>query len=187
LSTFVHNKCQKAEVGFLSYAPNVCNINWVNPDGTRHTIGSLEHGEKNTAWQQSYLGHVFEITDSVTNEVLLEMTVEHNGINPIGNPPSQLRERDVTQQVKNTFNMEWERAHRVKRTFTEYGFNHGRLPADLWASISAYHYNNRNNKVLEEWSGGSIFVNHWEADVYFIPMPWELKVFPHEILLLKSE
>eukprot|EP01034_Spumella_vulgaris_P023684 gene23684-29929_t len=105
------------------------------------------------------------------------MTVEHNGIYPIGNPPSAITERDVTQQVKNTFRMEWERAHRVKRTFTEFGFNHGRLPPDLWASISAYHYNNRNHKVLEEWAPGGIFVNYWEADVFFIPMPWEIKKY----------
>jgi len=52
----------------------------------------------------------------------------------------------------------------------------GRLPPDLWASISGYYYNNRNNKVLEEWGGKGLYVNWWETDVYFIPMPWDLKV-----------
>lgn len=72
--------------------------------------------------------------------------------------------------------MEWNRAHRVTRTFTEFGFSKSRMPTDLWASISAYYYNNRDNKVLEEWESKGLYVNWWERDVFFIPMPWELKV-----------
>jgi hypothetical protein len=82
----------------------------------------------------------------------------------------------VEEGVKQTFKMEWNRANRVKRTFTEFGFNKGRMPVDLWASISAYYYNNRDNKVLEEWDSKGLFVNWWERDVFFIPMPWLLKV-----------
>jgi hypothetical protein len=49
-----------------------------------------------------------------------------------------------TSQVKQTLRMEWDRAHRIQRTFTEFGFNKGKLPNDLWASISSYYYNNRS-------------------------------------------
>lgn len=177
LVEFVRNKCQKTEVGFLSYTPRESIIYWVSPDGARHQIGILKLGERNTSWQQSYLGHVFEIVDIETGEVWRRITVEHHAIYPIGSPSSSVRPRDVRAQVKNTFRAEWERSHRVKRTFTETGFNRGRLPDDLWASISSYYYNNRNNKVLEEWwDTKGVFVNWWERDVYFIPMPWELKV-----------
>lgn len=148
----------------------------INPDGTSVFISDLKHGEKHTAWQQTYLGHTFEIRDKVTDEVLKRVTVEHNAIIPIGSPKSSLMVRDVRTQVKNTFRAEWERAHRVQRTFTDLGFNRGKLPKDLWGSISAYYYNNRMNKVLEEWDSKGVFVNWWETDVYFIPMPWELKV-----------
>lgn len=72
--------------------------------------------------------------------------------------------------------MEWNRAHRVSRTFTEFGFNKGRLPDDLWSSISGYYHNNRDHKVIEEWDSKGLYVNWWETDVFFIPMPWELKV-----------
>lgn len=72
--------------------------------------------------------------------------------------------------------MEWHRAHRVTRTFTAYGFNKGRLPLDLWGSISAYYYNNRDNRILEEWDSKGLYVNWWEVDVFFIPMAYELKV-----------
>jgi hypothetical protein len=84
--------------------------------------------------------------------------------------------RDVDRGVRNTFSAEWARAHRVQRTFTEFGFARGKVPMDLWGSISSYYYNNRNNKVLEEWDSKGLYVNWWERDVYMIPMPWGLKV-----------
>ena len=78
--------------------------------------------------------------------------------------------------MRDTCHAEWSRANRVKRTFTEFGFSKGKLPVDLWASISSYYYNNRDHKVLEEWDTRGLYVNWWETDVFFIPMPWELKV-----------
>lgn len=82
----------------------------------------------------------------------------------------------MARGVQETFKMEWNRAHRVSRTFTEFGFNKGRLPHDLWSSISGYYHNNRDHKVIEEWDSKGLYVNWWETDVFFIPMPWELKV-----------
>jgi len=82
----------------------------------------------------------------------------------------------VSRGVRDTCHAEWNRANRVKRTFTEFGFSKGKLPTDLWASISSYYYNNRDHKVLEEWDTRGLYVNWWETDVFFIPMPWELKV-----------
>jgi hypothetical protein len=64
----------------------------------------------------------------------------------------------------------------LSHKYTHIHTHTGRLPPDLWASISGYYYNNRNNKVLEEWGGKGLYVNWWETDVYFIPMPWDLKV-----------
>ena len=64
----------------------------------------------------------------------------------------------------------------MQRTFTEFGFTKGQLPVDLWSSISAYYHNNRDHKVIEEWDSKGLYVNWWEKDVFFIPMPWELKV-----------
>jgi hypothetical protein len=72
--------------------------------------------------------------------------------------------------------MEWNRANRVTRTFTGLGFAKGRMPTELWSSISSYYYNNREHKIIEEWDSKGLYVNWWERDVYFIPMPWELKV-----------
>ncbi len=88
----------------------------------------------------------------------------------------------MSRGVRDTCHAEWSRANRVQRTFTEFGFSKGKLPVDLWASISSYYYNNRDHKVLEEWDTRGLYVNWWETDVFFIPMPWELKVRFHFFL-----
>eukprot|EP01038_Epipyxis_sp_PR26KG_P004435 gene4435-6274_t len=174
--SWVGESCQRAEVGFLSYAEHDSIVYWISPDGKRVVMNDkLSRGEKNTFWQQTFLGHKFEIVDAVTGEILISHETLNNAIIPIGTPETQVMTRDVVSTVKYTLQSEWHRSHSVVRTFTELGFNRGRLPHDLWGSISAYYYNNRNNKVLEEWGGKGVFVNWWEADCFFIPMPWELK------------
>jgi hypothetical protein len=50
------------------------------------------------------------------------------------------------------------------------------LPKDIWGSISTYYYNNKENLALEEWDQGAL-INWWEADVYLIGIPWELKKY----------
>ena len=83
---------------------------------------------------------------------------------------------DAQQKIQDTLYNEWFRSRRVTRTFTELGFNRGKLPLDLFASMSTYYYNNRVNKMREEWDSKGVFVNWWERDVYMIGMPWVLKV-----------
>ena len=82
--------CQPTEVGFLSYNPNMAYVYWVNPRGKRSLVGNLLKGEKNTFWQGSYLGHRFVIEDSVTNAILLDVTVEYDAIFHIGDHKSSL-------------------------------------------------------------------------------------------------
>lgn len=160
----------------MNYAEHDGIIYWINNKGRRVKVADLKRGERNTAWHNSFLGHRFEIVDSINGQVLSNVTVKYHSINPIGSAPSALTKREVSKQVMNTFVAEWDRAHRVKRTFTEFGFDKGRLPHDLWGSISAYYYNNRHAKVIEEWDSKGLYVNWWEADVFMIPMPWDLKV-----------
>lgn len=64
----------------------------------------------------------------------------------------------------------------MSRTFTELGFSKSTLPADVWASMSAYYYNNRANTVREEWDAGDFSVNWWEQESRFIHIPLHLKV-----------
>jgi hypothetical protein len=52
--------------------------------------------------------------------------------------------------------------------------------------MSTYYYNNRMNKMREEWDTKGVFVNWWEKDVYMIGMPWVLKVGLGRLLPLPS-
>ena len=87
-NSFITNQCQKAEVGFLSYADHVSDILWLDPQGHRQHVGILKQGERNTVWQSSFLGHEFFIVDQVTRQELLHVVVTHDSINPIGSPKS---------------------------------------------------------------------------------------------------
>ncbi len=173
---WVLNHCQSKEVGFLSYLSHDTNIYWINGfTNNRVQIGTIQPGEKNTVWIGSYLGHKFILTHAVTQKVVGEVEVEFHTLYSLGAQKSGRKEHDVRSQVASTFDAEWQRAHRVTRTFTEFGFHKGRLPNDLFASMSAYYYNNRDQATLEEWEDKGIFVNWWEADVFFLPMPMALK------------
>jgi len=88
--SFAFETCQKTEVGFLSYNANPANVYWVNPRGKRSLVGNLLKGERNTFWQVSFLGHRFAIEDSVTKQLLLEVTVEYDAIFHIGDHKSDL-------------------------------------------------------------------------------------------------
>ena len=183
ISAWFANTAMFSEIGFLSWNPNPCEIYWINGDGSKVKVANLKQRERNTQWQTTTLGHSFEIIDSVTNESLGVFPTSFSHINIIGTvPPEELRlaavsVNEVAKDVKATFDQEWKRAHRVTRTFTELGFNKGRLPDDLWTSMKTYYYNNQYNMAIEEWGGKGVFVNWWEVPSYMIGMPWGLKKY----------
>lgn len=86
-----------------------------------------------------------------TGEVVGTYTIKHNSYFVIGKRVPEHFERDVAADVEDTFEGEWARSRKVTRTFTELGFSIGKLPLDLWGSMSTYYYNNRENKIIEEW------------------------------------
>mmetsp|Transcript_14079 Transcript_14079/g.17898 ORF Transcript_14079/g.17898 Transcript_14079/m.17898 type:complete len:520 (-) Transcript_14079:114-1673(-) len=178
---WVFSACQRVEQGFVNYLDFVVNMYWIDSrDGNRVDKGQLKQGERNTLFMTSYLGHKFEFTNPETDEVVFSHTVEHTGIAPLGKPDSPIKDEldtDYEDQISSTLDAEWKRHKRVTRSFSPLGFHKGRLPNDLWASIQAYYYNNKNDKVLEEWtrSGKGFFVNWWEIDPFFVQIPWELR------------
>jgi hypothetical protein len=173
-------QCQKVELGFISYHQNPLMIYWIDiRTGERVEVGTVNQMERNTAWQGTTLGHTFHLVDTLTDELVGQYTAEYNALVVINGPGiSGLQNMDVVDEIKETLAMEFGRSKSVRRTFTELGFAKGRLPNDLWNSIQTYYYNNRNNRAIEEWGTGKkgLYVNWWEKDVYFIGIPWELKV-----------
>jgi hypothetical protein len=171
----INENCQAAEIGFLSYLSSPAQVYWLDEDENRHIIGPLTPGEKHTLWVQSFLGHRFQIVDH-NNDIAMDLVVEFNAIIPIGAYTSHVRPRQVKDIVRQTFEGEWDRSNRVQRTFTEFGFAKGRLPTDVFSSMSSFYYNNRHHATIEEWGGKGVFVNWWEKDVFFVAMPFQLKV-----------
>lgn len=154
--------CGKVEYGFVNYHTNPVKLYWINAQtGEKVYNQELGVGERQTQFITTFVGHKFEFYDSqpneddpTQNELLLQLTVENNGVVGVKNHVQPHVEPDsVEQKVARTLNSEWKRHNRVKRTFSALGFNKGRLPDDMWASLGSYYYNNRNppHKVLEEW------------------------------------
>ena len=162
-------------------------VYWVSEtDGSKVFNAKLNPGERSTNFITSFIGHQFVVHDTqpnqddyTQNQIVFEFTVLNNGVVGFGNHRQPMVPKEsVAEEVRNTLVNEWNRHSKVKRTFSPLGFDKGRLPDDLYASLSSYYYNNRNppHLVLEEWgTHKGVFVNYWEADVNFIQIPWNLK------------
>lgn len=95
------------------------------------------------------------------------------GVNPLD---SNLNPKDdKADEIKEELQSVYFETTAVKRTFSDIGFKKGKLPLDVFASISAYYYNNINHFTNEEQVSRSVFVNYWQAPCYFLGMPWGLK------------
>ena len=173
----------QCEIGFINWTPNDAEIYWVPTNGHDPVfVGDLQRKEKNTQWQTTTLGHQFKVIDAITKATLWEGIAEYPSIHVLGQPGATegihpMPDIEVAKQVHGTFQHEWSRAHRVKRTFTPLGFNKGKLPPDLWASMKTYYYNNQANLAREEWNDKGVFVNWWEVESFMIGMPWKLKTY----------
>jgi hypothetical protein len=176
LREWVNNNCQKVEWGMINYLPNSATVYWISDEQERVAVGTAEPGERHTFWITSYLGHEFDVIDNENEDNVFHFVVRYNSINHIGEYVSGVITRDVHEEVRNTFEGEWDRVSQVTRTFTSFGFNKGKLPIHLFGSMAAYYYNNRNQATIEEWGGKGVFVNWWETDVLFVSMPFQLKV-----------
>jgi len=179
----------KKEVCFINYYSKKypVKVYWQRVDGSGEDLTmELEYGDKHTRCFFSFLGHTFHAygkEDSLPEEdelVLFDkVTIEHVLVKAFGeSPPHQTfnkSTKDFEAGIKNTLKSEWNRHKIPQRTFSPLGFAKGRLPKDVFASMGAFFYNNRHNKVREEWDGKGFFVNWWETDVFFIQIPWQLK------------
>lgn len=77
-------------------------------DGDEIDTGILGRRELNTIWQQSFLGHLFRVRDSVTEELLSEFIVEYEGIHLVGyNTNRELDAGDVPAEVEYLYDHSW--------------------------------------------------------------------------------
>ena len=71
---------------------------------------------------------------------------------------------------------------KVKRTFSKMGFELGRLPKDLWASMATFYYNNKERSIVEFWTRNDVITNHYdvESEMTFVPFGlracWQIRI-----------
>jgi hypothetical protein len=181
--SWYQNKCQKKEVGFCNTQEGLVNVYWMNNDDERVWIGNVTTGERNMFWITSYVGHSFEVTDAQSGTLLGRYTVHFDSffsfekLEPFRSsdfvPPGF---PDLTTAVSTMFVNEWERHSSVSRHFTGVGFNKGRLPKDLFRSMTTFYYNNHPYRIHELANRKGVFINWWESDVHYISMPFNLRV-----------
>mmetsp|Transcript_37258 Transcript_37258/g.67033 ORF Transcript_37258/g.67033 Transcript_37258/m.67033 type:complete len:516 (+) Transcript_37258:68-1615(+) len=168
--------CGRVEFGFINYTPSTLSLYWVNHNDEKVYHSPLERMEKNTRFIHTYIGHRFVAEDQASKK-FMDHTVEFNGVIGVSNHVNTHRHRDIRSEVQSTMRGEWQKHLQVKRTFSSLGFTKGRLPDDVFASMRAYYYNNRDppHRLQEEWTSKGLYVNHWESDCNFIQIPWDLK------------
>ena len=160
LVDWLRDGCSRGEVCLMNYIDetNPLMLYWVH-DGDKKFHLSVEYGERKTRCFGSFIGHRF-VAETKDGEAVGEFTVEFATVHAFGEAPTLVKpDEDKTKQIHSTLKHEWDRHNRVTRTFSPLGFAKGRLPDDVFASMSAFYYNNRNYKVNEEWKGKGVFVN----------------------------
>jgi hypothetical protein len=171
--------CGRVEVSFINYSPKVLNLYWVHPDGTRHFNGEFDRMETNTQFITTYIGHRFIAVDpDAEDEVLMDYTIEFNGNMGVSNHVNKHDEMDIREEVKSAMIDQWREHQRVTRTFSSLGFAKGRLPEDVFASMRAFYYNNRDppHRLLEEWDSKGM---HTVQSSYDSAGIWPRRCTPH--------
>lgn len=193
------NNCQRAEVCIMNYHSQTSPIHilWSSSETNSQPAPLLQvgYGERQTRCFTSFIGHTLHAhegdrnPDNNSTEKIGHFRVEHITVRAFGvSPPSgDAARHNFDVEIERTLHHEWSRHQRVTRTFSPLGFRKGRLPADVFASMGAFYYNNRHNKVREEWKGKGVFVNWWETDCSFIQIPWAIKAIWQDRLRLLVE
>jgi hypothetical protein len=176
-----HDTCKRVEICLLNYhnAHTPVQVYWIHETTKLLQLHmQIDYAEKNTRCFHSFVGHQFQAIDGDSHHVLRKFTVEFAmtysfGENPASDDPN--RHGNLDAEIVSALQQEWTRHDRVKRTFSTLGFAKGRLPNDVFASMGAFYYNNRNHAVREEWGGKGVFVNWWESDASFVQIPWNMR------------
>ncbi|KAL1499994.1 hypothetical protein AB1Y20_012671 [Prymnesium parvum] len=192
---WVTKACESIEVGFINYLPVSVTLLWVAPSGELQHQADLPArcklsilGQECIHWRNSLVGHRFQLRPNLLDAAPVLVSTFYSGVQSIGEPeplPQEVLQRNWTEIVEQTSARERARARNVHRTFTEVGFDRAPIPEEVWASMSAYYYNNRHSAQREDWDvlSDRVFVNWWQSPTLVIPMPPALKASWQDRLL----
>lgn len=143
--------CEKVEICLINYArpDSTFTVHWLNPRDSFKPSPlniQLHYGERHTKCFHSFIGHQLQVVDpghgegDQQEEIIGTVTVEYITIYSFGaGPPNPAKDTaSQVKQIHSTLRNEWTRSERVTRTFSPLGFAKGRLPDDVFASVSAY-------------------------------------------------
>ena len=166
---FFRTSCSQVESCLMNYydQQEPLQIYWIHPvTAEKKPHFKIHHGEQKTKCFSTFLGHEF-VAETAKGQEVGRVTIEFSTVMAFGESPpcdDPNKHKNVEREIVSTLKSEWIRHERIKRTFSPLGFDKGRLPDDVFAYLGAFYYNNRHNKVLEEWKGKGVFVNWWETN-----------------------
>jgi hypothetical protein len=158
---------------------------WLSDSGEERQVLSLKTHEQRGI--DSFKGHQFLARDAETNKLVSEWTVYnegdflvlspdgcisadgHCGPNWLGVSNDKLnRQREQHNQTRIRQNEDQPKRFPM---YTQDGYEKRRLPEDVYDKLYSFYMNNKANHQLEHWSGSSTYVNHWESETRFLPLP----------------
>lgn len=166
---FFRTSCSQVESCLMNYydQEEPLQIYWIHPvSGEKKAHIKIHYGEQKTKCFSTFLGHEF-VAETAQGQEIGRVTIEFITVMAFGeSPPCEdpNKHKNVEREIVSTLKSEWIRHERITRTFSPLGFDKGRLPDDVFGYLGAFYYNNRHNKVLEEWKGKGVFVNWWETN-----------------------
>jgi hypothetical protein len=151
-----HRLCQNVELGLLSMFDHDVIVRALDPipDGTFPKPFTLQPND--LIWSTTPLCSNYSITSSLDDTVLSSFSSCYSGINVLNgsSATSGISHNDPSYTLPlSTLNTAlqryWNQSQYLSRTFTKFGFEKVRLPADLWSSISTYYHNNRHSLSID--------------------------------------
>lgn len=168
--------CREAEVSVMSFVPDATfSLVWVDTS-TPGRNTTLFEVKRTSQWLMAQLGHQLLVLNALSKEVVLNFTVAFSTEVVLGKEFIEEESRNVPHKSVNMSGAavgSWSAKESVTRTFSPLGFAKGSVPPDVWASISAYYYNNYRHYHIEP--EAAVVVNGRKQQTLFLNMPQELK------------
>lgn len=178
VSKFIDKKCMKVDVGMINYSEDEIEVLWKRDNGDPIILRTLKPNGDHQL-QGTYIGHTLVLRKKTDGSIIREYKVIENAYIPIGEYtlPEFPEGFDPIEDIQTALDNEFDKFQVVKRTFTEFGFQKGKLPRDIWGSMSTYYYNNRENESKEPWDlSKGLYVNWWEVPSYMVWIPQSIRV-----------
>mmetsp|Transcript_12554 Transcript_12554/g.24327 ORF Transcript_12554/g.24327 Transcript_12554/m.24327 type:complete len:484 (+) Transcript_12554:91-1542(+) len=164
----------RTQVGWVNYLDVPLELFWQPPNADPVVMGTLNIGERNTVWRDTYVGHVFVLRHP--NGTMFYYRISTEEFHRLGNFPSAVgyREDPPRELLEMLDRDETERLSKVKVNFTSEGYKRIATPPQLFGDIRRFYNINRQRAYVEDMEG-SIHINTWVVDSELVPPSFATK------------